>query len=131
MPFFANFTMLSMQFPITNSLPFFFQADEILSDDLVTHCRQRSERITNKKQNQMTSEIKLLERTKVYYCFNSKGDNFNHVSQLKMLPKTKHTSKTQCLAVFLMGKRWLLNYNAAYSKPFNLRFCEKRLILCL
>ena len=27
--------------------------------------------------NQMSSEIKLIERTKVYYCFNSKGDNFN------------------------------------------------------
>ena len=30
---------------------------------------------------QMSSEIKLLERTEVYYCFNPKGDNFN-VDQL-------------------------------------------------
>ena len=29
------------------------------------------------KKNQMSSEIELYERTKVYYCFNSKGDNFN------------------------------------------------------
>ena len=55
----------------------------------------------------MASEIKLSTGTKVYYCFNSKGDNFK-VNQHKMLPKTNHTSETKCLAVFLMGNRWPL-----------------------
>ena len=35
-----------------------------------------SNQITDKK-NQCPERLKLVERTKVYYCFNSKGDNFN------------------------------------------------------
>ena len=55
----------------------------------------------------MASEIKFSAGTKVYYCFNSKGDNFK-VNHLKMLPKTNYASETTCLAVFLMGIRWPL-----------------------
>ena len=55
----------------------------------------------------MSSEIKLLAGTKVFYCFNSKGDNFK-VNQFKMLPKTNYTSETKCLAVFLIGDQWPL-----------------------
>ena len=36
----------------------------------------------------MTSEIKLLAGTKIYYCFNSKGDNFK-VNQLQNADKNK------------------------------------------
>ena len=53
---------------------------ELLSDYLVTYSGQKSKQIAGKK-FQMSSEIKLLAGTKVYYCFNSKGDNFN-VNQL-------------------------------------------------
>ena len=56
-----------MEFPITN----FTNRREILSDDLVPYCRQGSTRITNIT-NQMSSMIKLLERTKVYDYFNLK-----------------------------------------------------------
>ena len=71
-----NFTVLSMEFSIRNCLPFFFQTDRIfLLDYLVTYSRQKSQEIADKK-IQMSFEIKLLAGTKVYYCFNSKGDNF-------------------------------------------------------
>ena len=66
----------------------------------------------------MSSEIKLLAGTNVYYCFNSKGDNFK-VNQFKMLPITNYTSETTCLAVFLMGDRWPL------KKRFTLDFVRK------
>ena len=73
--------MLSMEFPIRKCLPFFFQTDEIfLSDYRVTYSGQKSQQIPDKK-IQMSSEIKLLAGTKVYYCFDSKGDNFK-VNQL-------------------------------------------------
>ena len=36
----------------------------------------------------MPSEIKLLAGTKIYYCFNSKGDNFK-VNQLSNAAKNK------------------------------------------
>ena len=37
---------------------------------------QPTKHITD-NENQVPSEIKLLKRTKVCYCFNSKGDKFN------------------------------------------------------
>ena len=47
---FVNFTMLSMEFPIRNFLPFFFQTDgNFLSDYLVTYSGQKSQQITDKK----------------------------------------------------------------------------------
>ena len=76
-----NLTVLSMEFPIRSCLPFFFQIDgNFLSDYLVTYSGQKSQEIADKK-IQMSSKIKLLAGTKVYYCFNSKGDNFK-VNQL-------------------------------------------------
>ena len=73
--------MLSMEFPIRNWLPFFFQTDgNFLSDYLVTYSGQKSQQIAGKK-IKMPSEIKLLAGTKIYYCFDSKGDNFK-VNQL-------------------------------------------------
>ena len=53
---------------------------EFLSDYLVAYSRQKSQQIADKKV-QMSSEIKLLAGTKVFYCFNSNGDNFK-VNQL-------------------------------------------------
>ena len=80
-PPFVHLTVLSMEFPIRNCLPFFFLIDGIfLSDYLVTYSGQKSQQIADKK-IQLSSEIKLLAGTKVYYCFNSKGDNFK-VNQL-------------------------------------------------
>ena len=68
--------MLSMEFPIRSCLPFFFQTDgKSLSDYLVAYSGQKSQQIADKK-IQMPSEIKLLAGTKIYYYFNSKGDNF-------------------------------------------------------
>ena len=74
---FVNFTVLSMEFPIRNCLPFFFQT---FYQIIFTYSRQKSQQIADKKKT-MSSEIKLLAGTKIYYCFNSKGDNFK-VSQL-------------------------------------------------
>ena len=59
----------------------------------------------------MPSEIKLLAGAKVYYSFNSKGDNFN-VNQLYDAAKTNNTSETKCPTVFLMGNRWPLKQSA-------------------
>ena len=79
---------------------------EVLSDYLVPYSGQKSQQIAGKK-IQMPSEIKLLAGTKIYYCFNSKGDNFK-VNQLYNAAKTNYTSETECLAVFLMCDRWPL-----------------------
>ena len=71
-PPFVNLTVLSMEFPIRNCLPFLFQNRwEFLSDYLVTYSGQKSQQIADKK-IQMSSEIKLLAGTKVYDCFNFK-----------------------------------------------------------
>ena len=73
-----------MEFPFTNCLQFFFQTDwdfirlpcHILSADV-----QRNQSFESLIKNRMPSGKKLLEKIKVYYCFNSKGDDFN-VNQL-------------------------------------------------
>ena len=75
MPPFVNLTLLPMEFLVRNCLPFFPNRWEFLSDDFVTYSGQKSQKIAG-KQIQMSSEINLLAGTKVYYCFNSKGDNF-------------------------------------------------------
>ena len=63
----SNFTVLSTEIPITNCLQFLLlpREWEYLSDDLDAYSPQRYKQIRDK------------QRTKVYYCFNSKGDNFN------------------------------------------------------
>ena len=53
---------------------------EFLADYLVTYSGRKSQQIAGKK-ILMPSEIKLLAGTNLYYCFNSKGDNFK-VNQL-------------------------------------------------
>ena len=55
----------------------------------------------------MSSEIKLLAGTKVYYCFNSKGDNFK-VNQLLDAAKNKLYVRDKMSCTILMGDRWLL-----------------------
>ena len=73
--------MLSMEFPIRNWFAVFLPNRlEFLSDCLVTYSGQKSQQIAGKK-IPMPSEVKLLAGTKIYYCFNSKGDNFK-VNQL-------------------------------------------------
>ena len=72
-----NFPVLSMEFPIRNRLPFFFQTDGNFYQIILSHTLGRSPNNSLIKKNQMPSEIKLSAGTKVYYSFNSKGDNFN------------------------------------------------------
>ena len=80
-PLFVNFTMLSMEYPIRNCLPFFFQTDGNFYQIISSHTQGRSPNKWLVKKFLMPSEIKLLAGTKIYYCFNSKGDNFK-VNQL-------------------------------------------------
>ena len=76
-----NFTVLSMEFRIRTCLLFFFQTDRNFYQIILSkYSGQKSKQIADKK-FQMSSEIKLLAGTKVYYSFNSKGDNFK-VNQL-------------------------------------------------
>ena len=78
-PIFLIFSMLSMEFPIRNCLPFFFQTYgnlTRLSCHKHTNTGQKSQQIADYK-NQMPSDIKPSTGTKIYYCFNSKGDHFN------------------------------------------------------
>ena len=59
-PCLGNFTVLSMEFPITNCLPFLFQTNgEFLSDNLVAYSRKMSKQITDKK-NRCHKRIKAL-----------------------------------------------------------------------
>ena len=70
-----------MEFPIRICLPFFFQTDGNFYQIILSHTQGRRPNESLIKKNQMPSEIKLLAGPKVYYCFNSKGDNFK-VNQL-------------------------------------------------
>ena len=72
-----NFSVLSMEFPIRNRLPFFFQIDVNFYQVILSHTQGRNPNNSLIEKNQMPSEIKLLAGTKVYYSFNSKGDYFN------------------------------------------------------
>ena len=76
-----NLIVLSMEFPIGNCLSFFFQIDGKFYQIILSHTQGRSPNKSLIKKIKMSSEIKLLAGTKVYYCFNSKGDNFK-VNQL-------------------------------------------------
>ena len=66
-----NFTVLSMEFPITNCLSFPLKLVGIF---IRLSCHKLCAEVQAKIQ--MSSEIKLLARTKVYYNFDPKGDNF-------------------------------------------------------
>ena len=73
-PLLVNIAVLSMDFPITNCLPFFFQTDETFYQIIfsLTLGKGPSKLLIKK-----VLEKKVLERTKVYNWFISKGDNFN------------------------------------------------------
>ena len=74
---------------------------EFLSDDLVTYSQQRYKQSTDEN-IQMQSEIKLLERTNLNYCFNSKADNFNVLSNINMLPKLTKPQRQNVLQYFII-----------------------------
>ena len=96
-----------MEFPIRNCLPFFSQTDgNFLSDYLVTYSGQTSQQIAGKK-IQMPSEIKLLAGTEIYYCFNSKGDNFK-VNQLKNAAENKLYVRDRMSCSIFNCNRWPL-----------------------
>ena len=71
----------------------------------------------------MSSEIKLLVGTKVYYCFNSKGDNFK-VNQLLDAAKTKLYVRNKMSCSNFNGQSMALKL--ACSNPrFTLDFIRK------
>ena len=72
---------------------------------------------------QMSSKIKLLAGTKVYYCFNSKGDNFK-VNQLKDADKNKLYVRDTISCSIFNGKS--MAFKIACSNPrFTLDFVRK------
>ena len=77
-----------MEFPIRNCLPFFLQTDGSFYQIISSHTQGRSPNKSLVKKILIPSEIKLLSGTKIYYCFNSKGDNFK-VNQLLNAAKNK------------------------------------------
>ena len=71
----------------------------------------------------MSSEIKLLAGTKVYYCFNSKGDNFK-VNQLKDADKNKPYARDKMSCSMFNGQSMALKI--AFLNPmFTLDFVKK------
>ena len=62
---FVNLIVLSMEFPIRNRLPFFFQIDGNFYQIILSHTQGRSPNKSLIKKIQMSSEIKLLAGTKV------------------------------------------------------------------
>ena len=68
----------------------------------------------------MSSEIKLLAGTKVYYCFNSKGDAFK-VNQIKDAAKNKLYVRDKMFCSIFNGQ--LMALKLACSNPrFTLNF---------
>ena len=76
---------------------------------------------------QMSSEIKLLERTKACYGFNSKGDNWN-VNQLLDTVKISPYVKDTMSGSNFIGNRFPLKKRVQILG--SLGVCEERLILC-
>ena len=71
----------------------------------------------------MSSEIKLLAGTKVYYCFNSKGDNFKE-NQLLDAAKNKLYVRDKMSCSIFNGQSMALKI--ACSNPrFTLDFARK------
>ena len=64
MSFIANFTVFSMEFPITNCLPFFFQIDRNFCQIILSNTLSRGQNESLIKKIQISSEIKLLEGLK-------------------------------------------------------------------
>ena len=53
------------------------------------------------------SKEKLSEMVKIYYCFISKGDNFD-AKQFNSLQKPNQISEPKCQAEFLTDNKWSL-----------------------
>ena len=71
----------------------------------------------------MSSEIKLLAGTKVYYCFNSKGDNFK-VNKLLAATKNKLYVRDKMSCSIFNGQS--MSFKMACSNPrFTLDFVRK------
>ena len=60
------------------------------SFEIVSHTLGRGPNESLIKKYRMPSEMKLLERTKVFYCFITKG-NISMLTNFKILPKTNNT----------------------------------------
>ena len=115
-----NFTVLSMDFSIRNCLPFFIQTDGNFYQIILSHTQGRSSDKSLIKKIQISSEIKLLAGTKVYYCFYSKGNNFK-VNQLKDSTKNKlyvrdkmscsiFNGQSMCLKIVCSNPRFTLDF---------------------
>ena len=115
--------MLSMEFPIRNCLPFFFQTDGIFYQIISSHTQGRSTNKSLVKKILMPYETKLLAGTKIYYCFNSKGDNFK-VNQLQNAAKNKLNVRDR-MACNIFNVH-LMAFKIACSNPrFTLDFVRK------
>ena len=95
---------------------------EFLSDYLVPYSEQKSQQIADKK-IQMSSEIKLLAGTKVYYCFNSKGDNFK-VNKLSDAAKSKLYVRDKMSCSIFNGQSMALKIGCSNPR-FTLDFVRK------
>ena len=72
----------------------FFSADENIYQMILSHTLGKNPNQSLIKKNQMLLEIKLLDRTKVYYRFNAKGVTFN------VFPKTNRRKKKYLAAFY-------------------------------
>ena len=116
--------MLSMEFPIRNCLPFFFQTDGIFYQIISSHTQGRRSNKSLIKKIQMPSEIKLLAGTKIYYCFNSKGDNFK-VHQLQDAVKHKLFARDK-MSYSIFNVQSMALEIACSNPGFTLDFVRKR-----
>ena len=87
--------MLSVEFPTTNGLPFFFQTDGNFNQMISSHALGRGPNKSLIKYNNILkpSQKKRFKRTK---------DNFN-VNQFQDTAKHYPYVKDKCLALFQMG----------------------------
>ena len=112
-----------MEFPIRHCLPFFFQTDGNFYQIILSHTQGRSPNKSLIEKIQMSSEIKLLAGTIVYYCFSSKGVNFK-VNQLKDATKNKLYVRDKMSCSIFNGRSMALK--TACSNPrFTFDFVRK------
>ena len=76
----------------------------------------------------MPSEIKLLAGTEIYYCFNSKGDNFK-VNQLKNAAKKKLYVRDRMSCSIFNVQSMALKITCSNPR-FTLDFVRKCLLRC-
>ena len=90
---------------------------------ILSHTQGRTPNKSLIKKVQMLSEIKFLAGTKVYYCFNSKGDNFK-VNQLKYATKNKLYVRDKMSCSIFNGQPMSLKRACSYPR-FILDFVRK------